>query len=85
MLKLSKDMDNDTRIICALNQWVAIDENCGQLNRESKPLRLRRSAGRRKAGRPIKYYLQGTGLINAPMIQAYSDEEAVQLANEIQL
>lgn len=81
MLKLAKDMDTDTRIYCMLSGWCAVDENCGTLEPDSQPLRLRRSNGRRKAGRPTKYYLQGTGLINAPVIEAYSDEDALEIAN----
>lgn len=80
-LKLASQMDNDTRIICWLKQWIAIDENCGELNKDSKPLRLWKSAGRRKSGRPTKYYLSGTGAINTPVIQAYTDEEALEIAN----
>jgi hypothetical protein len=82
MLKLSSHMDKDTMIVCLLNSWCAVDENCGTLDRDSNPFRLRRSNGHRKYGRPTKYYLQGTGEINAPMFKAYSDEEAVTLANE---
>ena len=82
MMKLANQMDRDTRIMCLLNQWVAVDENCGEINRESNPVRLRRSAGRRKAGRPIKYYLMGTGAINAPVLLAQSDEDAVEMAND---
>ncbi len=82
MLKLASDMDKDTRIVCMLNSWVAVDENCGELNRDSNPLRLRKSNGRRKAGRPTKYYVLGTGAFTAPVIEAYSDEEAVKEANE---
>lgn len=81
MIKLASQMDDDTRVKCFLAGWVAVDEDCGTLNRESRPIRLVRSNGRRKAGRPTKYYLMGTGSINAPKIEAHSDEEAVEMAN----
>lgn len=81
MIKLASEMDQDTRIKCLLNQWVAVDENCGKLDRDSNPIRLRRSAGHRKAGRPTRYWLYGTGTINAIEIQAYSDEDAITQAN----
>lgn len=83
MLKLAVLMNNDTRIKCMLESWVAIDENCGTLVPGSSPIRLRRSNGRRKTGRPTKYYLQGTGAINTPVIEAYNDYDAVTMANEL--
>lgn len=82
MLKLASEMDEDTRVKCLLSDWTAVDENCGTLDRDSKPLRLIRSNGRRKAGRPTKYWLMGTSFINAPTFYAYSDEQAVEQANE---
>ena len=81
-LKLASQMDDDTRAKCYMVGWVAVDENCGELARDSKPVHLRRSNGRRRAGRPAKYWLHGTGEVNAPVIQAYTDEEAVELANQ---
>jgi hypothetical protein len=81
-LKLASQMDEDTRIKCYLAGWVAVDENCGELGRDSNPVHLRRSNGRRRAGRPAKYWLHGTGELNAPVVKAYTDEEAVELANQ---
>lgn len=83
MLKLASEMNDDTRIKCMLNSWVAVDENCGELTPASHPAHLRRSQGRRKAGRPAKYYLQCVGTINAIVIEAYTDAEALKLANEL--
>ena len=80
------ETDTDTRAICTLNNWTAIDSAFVPLTRENAEalqLRLRKSQGRRKAGRPTKYYLFGTKAINAPVIEAYSDEEAIKQANEI--
>lgn len=82
-MKLASQMDLDTRIKCFLCEWVAVDEQCGELTPESNPIHLRRSNGRRKSGRPTKYWLMGTGLINSPEILAYSDEEALEIANNI--
>jgi hypothetical protein len=82
MLKLVRDMSKDIQIWCLLGSVCAIDENCKELDSASRPLRLARSNGHRKSGRPTKYYLFGTGSINAPIIEAYSDEDAVKQANE---
>lgn len=81
MLKLAAQMDEDARVKCILAKWVAVDENCGTITSESKPAHLTKSRGRRKAGRPTKYWLYGTGQIYVPEITAYTDEEAVELAN----
>jgi hypothetical protein len=81
-LKLASRMDEDTRVKCYLAGWVAVDENCGELGRDSNPVHLRRSNGRRRAGRPAKYWLHGTGELNAPFIKACTEEEAVELANQ---
>lgn len=83
MLKLASQMDDNTRIKCAIAKWLAVDENCGVLNKDSHPIRLRKSNGRRKSGRPTKYYLHGITM-NAIVIEAYNDDEALQKANEIQ-
>jgi hypothetical protein len=83
MLKLASQMDEDTRIKCALANWVAVDENCGPLTRESNPIHLRRSGGHRKAGRPTRYYIHGTGNISATEVLAYSDDEATEKANQM--
>jgi len=81
------ETDADTRAICILNHWTAIDSAFVPLTRENAEalqLRLRKSQGRRKAGRPTKYYLFGSGLsLDAPVIEAYSDEEAITAANEL--
>ena len=81
MIKAISEMDEDTRVKCLINGWIAVDENCGTLTPESRPLRLWKSKGHRKAGRPTKYYLSGTGSIHTPVIEAYSDEEAILEAN----
>lgn len=83
MLKLASEMNNDTRIYCFLAGWIAVDENCGALTPASNPAHLRRSQGHRKAGRPAKYWLSGVGTINAIVIEAYTDAEALKLANEL--
>ena len=82
MLKLASQMDEDTRVKCYLAGWIAVDENCGTLDRNSSPVRMFRSNGKRKSGRPTKYYLRGLGTMNAIKIEAFTDEEAVQIANQ---
>jgi hypothetical protein len=81
MLKLASQMDNDTRVKCMLAGWMAVDENCGELKPDSRPIRIWKSNGRRKSGRPTKYYLCGI-TINAIVIEAYNDEAALVEANE---
>lgn len=83
MLKLSSLMDEDTRIKCAIAGWVAVDENYGTLERDSNPPHLLKSRGHRKAGRPTKYWLRGIGEINSILIEARSDDAALEIANEI--
>lgn len=78
----SNQTDSQTRFSCLMNSWVAVEESFVPLTRESKPVALRRSNGRRKSGRPTKYWLYGTGQIDAPLFQAYTDEEAIDQANE---
>jgi hypothetical protein len=82
-MKLSCEMDLDTRVKCFLQNWVAVDEQCGTLDRESKVIHMRRSNGRRRTGRPAKYWIMGTGLIKTPEILSYSDAEALEIANNI--
>ena len=82
MLKLARKMDEDTQVKCYMAGWIAVDENCGTLDNDSNPVRMFRSNGRRRSGRPTKYYLRGLGTVNAIQIEAFTDEEAVQIANE---
>lgn len=79
-LKLASEMGIDERVACLLAEWVAVDKNYKTTD-EKQPARLSRSNGRRKSGRPTKYYLQGIGQLNAVIIEAYSDDEALQEAN----
>jgi len=82
MLRLASEMDQHTRITCLIAGWVAIDENAGPPPTWTEnPIRLRRSNGRRMAGRPTKYYLHGLGGEYAVEIRAYTDAEAVEKAN----
>jgi hypothetical protein len=81
MLKLANQMDNDKRVKCFLLGWIAVDENYNGI--DSHPVRLWKSNGRRKTGRPTKYYLSGLpNVINAIVIEAHTDEQALNEANE---
>jgi hypothetical protein len=71
LIHVSK-LDTDNRVNCYLAGWIALDPNTGA--------HLRRSAGRRKAGKPAKYYLSTPGN-DALMILASSDQEAINKAN----
>ena len=83
MIKLASQMDHDTRITCFIAGWVAIDENAGPPPTWTEnPIHLRRSNGRVTAGYPMRYYLCGLNPERASVIRAYSDEEAVRIANE---
>lgn len=74
MLKLAKDLDEEKRVHCFLAGRIAQDP-------DDFNVYMFRSNGRRKSGRPAKYYLH-TGLPNAILILASSDEEALELARK---
>lgn len=69
----ARELDTDNRVNCLLCGWVALDPTTGA--------HLRRSAGRRKAGRPSKYYLSVPGA-EVRIILAHTDQEAINKANE---
>jgi hypothetical protein len=73
MLKPAHELDTDKRITCLLAGWIALDCESGY--------HLRRSDGRRAAGRPAKYYLSN-GAASAIMFTARNDQEALAKANQ---
>ena len=72
MLIKASELDVDNRVNCYLTGWVALDSETGAY--------LRRSAGHHKAGKTTKYYLCQPGS-DAQLIRAYSDDEALKIAN----
>ncbi|HMF56739.1 MAG TPA: hypothetical protein VK619_10385 [Pyrinomonadaceae bacterium] len=75
MLTLLVDYtDRERALLLALvNNFTAYDEETGT--------RLTRSSGRRKTGRPSRYYLASEEV--SKVFTAHSDREAVEKANKL--
>lgn len=73
MLKRGRDLDLDARVDLLVCGWVALDPDSGA--------HLRRSAGRRRAGRPARYTLHVPNQDRAIHFTAPSDDEAVVKGN----
>lgn len=67
---LQKPKDLAETILMDLRNHCAEDPRTGAY--------LMRSNGRRKAGRPRKYWYRAPGMINAKVIHASTDEEAIE-------
>ena len=73
MMKIRKQMTEDERWTCIARGWISYDKPTGQY--------ITRSYGRRRSGRPAKYFFyRGDTLLCK--VTASSEEEAVQKANE---
>lgn len=72
MLTLAKHLDRDHRVKASMAGYTAWDP-------ENPKVFMRASSGGRKAGRAAIYYLFGV-FESAKKIEAYSDVEAVQIA-----
>jgi len=73
-LKLGKDFDETTRVHMYLRQVIAQNDD-GTIS-------LRRSNGRRRAGRPSFYYLRHADF-TSKRFTADNDDEAVEIANRM--
>lgn len=72
----AREHDETTRVHMFIAGWIAVDLASGA--------HLVRSGGRRRAGRPGRYWLLGLpGRDHAPRFTAYTDDEAIEKARAL--
>ena len=76
MLTLAAELDIDNRVTCLIYGWAAYDPETGA--------HIGRSSGRRKAGRPTKYWLVSKPFFCEPKrFTAFNDAEALEKARKL--
>ena len=75
MLKPVYELNRDDRVTCLLADWVTFDREAD--------IRLLRSRGQRRYGRPARYWLRLPDCDRAKGFTASTDDEAITKANAI--